>query len=117
MFGGQRCDVRRFDEREGTFVDRYTAGLVAAVAWVAMMNLGDTFFTLVHLQSGGVEVNPVADQLLRTGRFGFVFTKSVLVGVALIVLALHKNFWLARMGLWVAALAYTVLNVYHLTLF
>lgn len=115
--GGRRRDVRREEEREGTYVDRYAAGLVVAIVWVALMNIGDSFFTLVHLQSGGIEVNPIADQLLRTGRFGFVFVKSTLVGVALLVLALHKNFWLARTGLWVAASAYTALNLYHLSLF
>lgn len=115
--GGRRRSVRRGEEREGTYVDRYGPGAVLAVFWVAMMNVGDSFFTLVHLQSGGIEVNPVADQLLKTGRFGFVFAKSVLVAVALLVLVLHKNFWMARLGLWVAAVSYTVLNLYHLTLF
>lgn len=114
---GRRRSVRRGEEREGSYVDRYGLGPVLAVLWVAMMNVGDSFFTLVHLQSGGIEVNPVADQLLRTGRFGFVFSKSVLVAAALLVLVLHKNFWMARLGLWVAAVSYTVLNLYHLTLF
>jgi hypothetical protein len=43
--------------------------------------------------------------------------KSLLIAVALLVLVLHKNFWMARVGLWIAAEAYTLLNVYHLTLF
>jgi len=85
--------------------------------WISLMNLGDSFFTLVHLQAGGVEVNPIADALLRTGRFGFVFAKAALIGLALLVLTLHKNFWLARLGLWISSTAYTALVIYHLTLF
>ena len=77
------------------------------VTWVALMNIGDSFFTLVHLQAGGVEVNPVAAAMLRTGRFGFVFIKAALIGAALLVLTLHKNFQLARWGLWVSTAAYT----------
>lgn len=98
-------------------MDRYGFWSVFAVCWVALMNLGDSVFTLIHLQSGGVEVNPVADKLLQTGQTGFVLFKSVLVAVALLVLVLHKNFRMARFGLWVAAVAYTALNVYHLSLF
>ncbi len=115
--GGKRRRVRRPEELEGSFVDRYGWGMVIAILWVAMMNVGDSYFTLVHLQSGGIELNPVAEELLRTGRAGFVIWKSALIGLALVVLTLHKNFWLARFGLWVSAGAYTLLNLYHLSLF
>ena len=117
FLGGRRRDVRRPVEREGTFVDLYAPSVLAAVVWVALMNIGDSFFTLVHLQSGGIEINPVAQRLLETGRVGFVVTKSVLICSALLVLTLHKNFWLARVGLWVAATSYTILVAYHLMLF
>lgn len=117
LVGGRRRGMRRTVEREGSYVDRYGPLSILAVLWVALMNAGDSFFTLIHLQAGGIEVNPVAAELLRTGRFGFVFAKSTLVAVALLVLILHKNFWMARLGLWIAALSYTVLNLYHLSLF
>ena len=115
--GGRRRQVRRAGEREGTFVDRYGTGLILAVAWVALMNVADSFFTLVHLQAGGIEVNPVAQELLATGRLSFVLWKSTLISLALIVLCMHKNFTLARLGLWLAAGAYTLLVIYHLVLF
>jgi hypothetical protein len=88
-----------------------------AAIWVALMNTGDSYFTLVHLQSGGIELNPFAQMLLRTGRFGFVIAKGLMITLAVLVLIQHKNFWLARVGLWIAAGAYTVLNLYHLSLF
>lgn len=81
------------------------------------MNLADSYFTLVHLQAGGVELNPVADALLKTGRIGFVLSKSVLIGVALVVLCVHKNFWMARLGLVLSAGIYSLLVLYHLSLF
>ena len=115
--GGRRRAVRRDEEREGSFVDLYGFRLWCLVLWVALMNVGDSYFTLVHLQTGGIELNPVADALLSTGRWSFVLTKSVLIALALVVLAIHKNFYLARIGLWTAAGTYTALVVYHLTLF
>jgi len=98
-------------------VDVHESWLLAALLWVALMNVGDSFFTLVHLQNGGTEVNPVAALLLNTGRTGFVVLKSTVIAISLCVLCIHKNFYLARVGLWTAALAYTLLCVYHLLLF
>ena len=103
--------------REGTFVDLYGPRLWLLILWVALMNVGDSHFTLVHLQAGGIELNPVADFLLGTGRATFVLVKSVLIALALIVLSVHKNFFLARIGLWTAAGTYTALVGYHLLLF
>ena len=117
LLGGRRKRIQRREELEGSFIDMYSTAMLCWVLWVSLMNLGDSFFTLVHLQAGGVEVNPVADALLKTGRFGFVFAKGTLIGVALLVLTLHKNFWLARTGLWISTAAYTALVIYHLTLF
>ena len=117
FWGGRRRAARRTEEHEGSFVDRFTLPVVLAVLWVALMNLGDCFFTLTHLQAGGIEVNPVAAALLESGRFGFVFIKGVLIAVALVVLCVHKNFQLARTGLWVSGAAYTLLLAYHLWLF
>ncbi len=115
--GGRRSTVQRGEESEGSYVDLYSSWVLFWVLWVALMNIGDSFFTIVHLQAGGVEVNPVAAAMLKTGRFGFVFIKAVLIGVALLVLTLHKNFQLARVGLWMSTAAYTALVIYHLTLF
>ncbi|QDV06787.1 hypothetical protein Poly30_23020 [Planctomycetes bacterium Poly30] len=115
--GGRRATIQRGEEAEGSYVDVYSTWVLFWVLWVALMNIGDSFFTMVHLQAGGVEVNPVAAAMLKTGCFGFVFLKAVLIGVALLVLTLHKNFQLARFGLGLSTAAYTALVIYHLTLF
>ena len=115
--GGRRATVRRSDEREGSFVDRYSLRLWMLILWVALMNVADSYFTLVHLQAGGIELNPIADRLLEAGRVRFVLLKSLLIGLALTVLCIHKNFFLARVGLWLAAGTYTALCLYHLSLF
>jgi hypothetical protein len=117
FFGGRRRGARRVEESEGSFVDVYDPKLLIGILWIALMNAGDSFFTLIHLQSGGTEVNPIAAMLLETGRTGFVVLKSVVIAAALCVLCIHKNFQLARFGLWTAAVAYTLLFAHHLLLF
>jgi len=116
LVGGRRRGSRRAGENEGTFVDQYSGRLLLIMLWIGFMNAGDSFFTLLHLQSGGIELNPIAGMMLGTGRIGFVLLKSLLITVPLIVLTLHKNFPLARIGIWTAAAAYTALLGYHLAL-
>ncbi len=117
LTGGRRRGPRREVEQEGSFVDLYSKRLWLLILWVALMNLADSYFTLVHLQAGGVEINPVADALLQTGRLGFVLSKSLMIGAALLVLCLHKNYPLAKVGLFASAGIYTALVGYHLSLF
>jgi len=116
FFGGRRRHVRRDEEREGSFVDLYSPIALLPILWVALMNAADSFFTLHHLQSGGIELNPVAAVMLETGRVGFVLCKATLITLALLVLSMHKNFFLARIGLIAAVTTYTVLVAYHLWL-
>ncbi|HJP02533.1 MAG TPA: DUF5658 family protein [Planctomycetota bacterium] len=116
FIGGRRRAPRRAAEVAEAFVDLYDPRLLACVVWIGLMNAFDCFFTLYHLQAGGVELNPVADALLGSGRVGFVLLKSLVITLALLVLCVHRNFRLARTGLWIAALAYTLLVAYHLTL-
>ncbi|MAF65803.1 MAG: hypothetical protein CMJ84_09120 [Planctomycetes bacterium] len=114
--GGRRRAPRRAGEAAGAFVDLYDPRLLGCIVWVGLMNALDCFFTLYHLQAGGVELNPVADLLLGSGRIEFVLLKSVVISLALLVLCVHRNFRLARAGLWVAAGSYTLLVAYHLSL-
>ncbi|QDU84876.1 hypothetical protein Pla163_19940 [Planctomycetes bacterium Pla163] len=116
LLGGRRMGPRRGEEAEGLFVDAYGLRWWLLILWIAAMNCLDTYFTLLHLQAGGAEINPVADELLRSGRLGFVLSKTILIGVALVVLTIHKNFTLARLGVYAAASVYTLLVGYHLTL-
>ena len=114
--GGRRRTVRRSEEREGSFVDLHSPLVLIPVLWVAAMNAADSFFTIHHLQAGGIELNPVAGLLLESGRFGFVFGKALMISLALLVLCVHRNFLLARIGLRTAVATYTALVGYHLWL-
>jgi len=116
LSGGRRRHVRREEEREGTYVDLYGPGLLFLICWVGLMNAADSFFTIYHLQVGGIELNPLAAALLESGRIGFVLGKAGMITLALLVLCVHKNFYLARWGLAAAASTYTALVGYHLWL-
>ena len=54
---------------------------------------------------------------LHVLRFPFAGILLASISAALLVLTVHKNFSMARVGLWVSTIAYTALVIYHLTLF
>lgn len=112
LFGG-----RRQSRAEGTFVDLYGPGVFAALLAVCALNVFDTFFTLVYLQRGGSEANPIAAAMIRQSPAYFVFWKVLVFGNALAILCLHKNFRRARVGILIGAGIYVLITFYHLFLF
>ena len=64
-----------------------------------------------------VGLRDVTARAMGEGMFAVVYSLLSAIGLALIVLCLHKNFLLARLGLWASALTYTCLVGYHLLLF
>jgi len=89
------------------------------VLGIFALNIFDAFCTLVWLQRGGSEGNPLMDLAIQAGDSVFLFQKCFVAGLWLLVLLVHKNFRIARIGLWVLLAVYGVLAGYHafLTLF
>ncbi|MFT5696947.1 MAG: hypothetical protein ACI9QQ_002929 [Myxococcota bacterium] len=76
----------------------------------------DAFFTLRWLGMGGGEGNPLMDMLIRANDMLFLLQKCVVVGLWLVILIVHKNFRIARYGLWGAFILYTGILFYHFAL-
>ena len=104
---------RREGESENAYVDRYTRQDVALVLGVFLLNILDAFFTLRWLEMGGGEGNPIMEALIKSSDLMFLFQKCVVVGLWLLILVIHKNFRIARTGLWGAFILYACILVYH----
>ena len=113
---GKRSTGRRQSEQVGAYVDVYHRGDVALVLATFVLNILDAFLTLRWLQLGGTEGNPLMDSLLRSGDLLFLAQKCFVVGALLVVLIVHRNFGLARFGLWALFGIYAAIFVYHLFL-
>ena len=105
--------ARRTGEGVNTYVDRYEARDVVMLVGILMLNALDAFFTLRWLQLGGREANPLMQWLLEFSDLAFLLQKCLVVGVWLIVLTVHKNFRIARIGLWSLLVLYTAVLLYH----
>jgi hypothetical protein len=112
----RRRHGRRRGDHDRLYVDVYHPSDVALVLSVFLLNLLDAFFTLSILRKGGTEENPLMERLLQAGDASFLFEKCFLVGFWLVLLIVHKNFRLARIGLWLLLAAYSALFGWHVLL-
>jgi len=112
----RRRHGRRAGESDGIYVDRFARRDVVLVVAILVLNIFDAFFTLIWLQRGGGEGNPVMAWLLEHGNGPFLIQKCIVVGAWLLLLVVHKNFRIARIGLWSLAAIYSLLILYHFAL-
>ena len=112
----RRRSGRRREDHRRLYVDVYHPTDVVLVLAVFLLNLADAFFTLTTLSRGGTEENPLMARLLEAGDSTFLFEKCFVVGFWLVLLIVHKNFRLARIGLWLLLVAYTGLFGWHVLL-
>lgn len=108
---------RRLSRENDSYTDLYAVRVFVVMLAITALNVLDSFFTLVYLQRGGSEANPVAAWMLSHGDYFFIFFKTFVMGGALAILCLHKNFHRARVGIWLGSALYTLLTAYHLFLF
>ncbi len=106
---------RRDSDRSG-YVDRYTKRDVALLLSIFLLNVGDAFFTMLWLERGGKEANPVMDFFLDIGPSAFLAQKCLVVGFWLLILVVHKNFRFARVGLHATLCVYTLLMLIHFSI-
>jgi hypothetical protein len=108
----RRAAGRRAIDQIG-YVDRYSRREVALIIAVFVMNVGDAFMTMLWLERGGREANPVMDFFLDIGPGAFLVQKCIVVGIWLVILLVHKNFRFARIGLYASLVVYAVLMIVH----
>jgi hypothetical protein len=97
-------------------VDCLAPRVIALVMWVLVGSALDAYLTLVHVQHGGQEANPLMACMLAYGDALFVAIKMALTGTGVWFLAAHQQFPLALRALHGFAGLYVALLTYHLVL-
>jgi hypothetical protein len=94
FFKGMRQSVRRkADRRRIVALDRYKQSLFIAVMVVLTLSLLDALLTLILINEGARELNPIMAYCLRRGPRVFLLVKYGLTGLSVlfIVLTHHAN--------------------------
>jgi hypothetical protein len=117
LFGGRRAGDRRDAGDTSQYVDRYPLPVACAIVAIAALCALDAVFTLLHLQRGGGEANPIMDALIhRAGSSSFLVLKCIVTNAGLLVLCLHKNFQYVKLVIAILLAIYVALFGYHIYL-
>lgn len=118
FLGGRRgAGGRRPGENARAFVDLYPMRDALILVAFLFLNLLDAHFTLVYLQRGGEEANPVAVGLLDLGMGSFIFLKGLGITAGAVFFCLLRNWRNARIGVLLVLGFYQVLLGYHWLLY
>jgi hypothetical protein len=110
---GRRRDGRRDDEVEGIYVDRYRPHEWGLVLGILALSIADMVLTLLYVQAGGEEANPIMAWALAHGTHVFATVKMVVTIVGIVVLLVHIRFQRVRWAVWGIFFAYCLLMLYH----
>jgi hypothetical protein len=90
---GRRGSFRRKEERgRGGYVDRYGPGLLFLLVLILGLNVLDALLTMMILEEGGWEMNPVVRSVIQLYGDRFWIWKFLTVSVPIILLCLHSKF-------------------------
>jgi len=113
---GRRQAFRRQEEGGNAYVDRYSPRMMAALVTIMVLCVLDALFTLLYLQRGGSELNPIMAAAIRMGVGPFLAIKNGLTILGVLFLCLHKNFRHVKPVIAGVLGLYLLLLLYHLYL-
>ncbi len=116
LSGRRKLFRRRSDRERGGYIDHYNAGLFIALILITSLNILDSFFTMLVLDDGGWEVNPIVRSVIDSCGDGFWVWKFFLVSFSLILLALHSNFAHVRAAINALCFIYIAVVLYQMFL-
>ena len=97
LFKRRRAGLRRAaDRHKGYYVDVHEPELLVTGTAILIMSSLDAYFTLLLLQHGAAEVNPLMKLLIDIDVTLFIKTKIAITAFCIIFIIVHKNFWLLK---------------------
>jgi hypothetical protein len=116
IFNGRRERIRREDDRLRVFFfDRYHPKLFATITAILMLSILDAVLTLILIDNGSSELNPVMAYFLQHGLLSFIIVKYFLTSIGVVILLIFKNVFVTRAKIYThslfSAVIFTFLSV------
>jgi hypothetical protein len=92
LWGRRKTFRRKVDQEKGGYVDCYHPGLVILPTLAVGLTVLDALFTMMILDDGGWEVNPVVRSVILLYGDRFWVWKFFIVSFPLTLLCLHSKF-------------------------
>jgi hypothetical protein len=106
FWGRRRTFRRKSDQQKGGYVDYYNPLLFILLISAVTLNVLDAFITIIILDLGGWELNPIARSAIEVYGDKFWVWKFVIVSACVVFLCLHCKFRRAK-------LIIVSLNIYY----
>ena len=92
LWGRRKTFRRKEDQERRGYVDRYDFGLLILMTLAVGLNVLDALFTMMILDDGGWEINPVVGSVIQLYGDRFWVWKFGIVSFSLTLLCLHSKF-------------------------
>jgi hypothetical protein len=113
LFNGRRERSRRDEDTGKAFIfDRYNQKLFLAITAILVLSILDAVLTLVVIQRGARELNPVMAYFLEHGTLTFIVAKYLLTSIGVLILLIFKNVFLTKIKIYTHSLFPCVIFVF-----
>ena len=113
LFDGRRERSRRDEDRGKAYIfDRYNQKLFLAITAILILSILDAMLTLVVIQRGARELNPVMAYFLEHGTLTFIIAKYILTSIGVLILLIFKNVFLTKIKIYTHSLFPCVIFVF-----
>lgn len=100
LWGRRKTLRRKEDQERGGYVDRYDPALLFLLVLIVGLNILDSVFTMIILDCGGREINPIVRSAIEVYGDQFWVWKFSIVSANVILLCLHSRFRYVNKILW-----------------
>jgi len=105
LTNGRRESARREEDKTKVFFfDRYNQRIFAAITAILMLSIFDALLTLILIEQGSSELNPVMAFFLEYGPLPFIIAKYILTSSGVVVLLIFKNVFINRINMYANSL-------------
>ncbi len=105
LVNGRREMARRDEDRTRSFFfDRYNQRMFAAITAILMLSIFDALLTLILIERGSSELNPVMAYFLEHGPMSFIVAKYLLTSLGVVILLIFKNVFIKKINMYTHSL-------------
>jgi len=105
LINGRRESARREEDQTRIFFfDRYNQRIFATITAILMLSIFDALLTLILIERGSTELNPVMAYFLEYGPLSFIISKYLLTSFGVVVLLIFKNVFINKINMYTNSL-------------
>jgi hypothetical protein len=108
--------LSKSDRWKSVYHIRYSPTLFFILVFILILNILDSLFTMILIDLGGKELNPILHSVIALHGDRFWIWKFFLVSVSLVLLSLHREFNLIRKIVIVIGSIYLIIVLYQIFL-